>query len=268
MELLEEGVVQGSLDRDSLRGLHLHHLSQKVHGQGFPLEVLGQLLEFCVALNFPFWESDLHLGEVHDALPVGVGGGAQALEDGEDLADLGVPVEEGLSMGDFEEDAADRPDVDGGAVDLRSEQDLRCSVPESDYLMGITLERKSETSSEPKVCNFDLGAIFGDQDVAGLEVSVHDSALVAVEEPLQELPHDLLGVLHGERTLLLFEELLHVHIEILELEVEAVRPVDDLEESNDVRVIKLSEDCHLSHGGAGDAFVGVFDLNFFESHNL
>lgn len=58
--------------------------------------------------------------------------------------------------------------------------------------MSIRFERQAERSGQPEVRDLDRLLVATDKDVAWLDVSVHDSSLMAVEERLQGLPHDVL----------------------------------------------------------------------------
>jgi hypothetical protein len=51
-----------------------------------------------------------------------------------------------------------------------------------------------------------------------------------------------------------FQKTLHVHVHVLEDEVEFVVVRDDFEETNDVLVVELDEESHLAQSGTGDSF--------------
>lgn len=57
-----------------------------------------------------------------------------SLEDLVDLVDLRVPRKEGALGHHLHQDRADRPEVDGRGVRLRSEEDFRRAVPEGNHL--------------------------------------------------------------------------------------------------------------------------------------
>lgn len=60
----------------------------------------------------------------------------------------------------------------------------------------------------------------------------------------------------------------HIDIEVFEHQVQFVRPVNDVDEADDVLVVKFFEQSHFSESCAWDSFVAVFDLDFFEGNNL
>ena len=62
--------------------------------------------------------------------------------------------------------------------------------------------------------------------------------------------------------------LLHVKVEILENQVELVVAVYNVEQVDNGRVVELSEQCDLTNGCAGDSFIAVLDLDFFERYRL
>lgn len=93
----------------------------------------------------------MHLGKIFEALPRFFRRSAENLEYFEDLRNLRVTLEEGSSVSHLVEDSANRPHVDSSAVDFLAKQDLRGSVPESDYFMSVSLEREAESASETKI---------------------------------------------------------------------------------------------------------------------
>ena len=62
--------------------------------------------------------------------------------------------------------------------------------------------------------------------------------------------------------------LLHVLVEILENQVELVVAVYNVEQVDNGRVVELSEQCDFANGGAGDTFIAVLYLDFFERYRL
>jgi len=76
------------------------------------------------------------------ALPLAQLGRAQELKDLEDLLDfVAVAGEERFALHKLGEDAAHRPDVNGEAVLLLTQQDLRRPVPHRLYFVCEGLER-------------------------------------------------------------------------------------------------------------------------------
>jgi len=113
-------------------------------------------------------------------------------------------------VGKFEENASDGPDVNTCAVDLGAEKHLWSSVPKCDNFMGETFKWKTEWPGEAKICNFNLFFLLVDEQVAGFQVSVHDSSLVAVEKTLEDLPDDGLEMRHGQSFPLFIQIFFHI----------------------------------------------------------
>ena len=240
--LSKEGVGQSSLYADSPTGLQLHHLSQQIDRLRARPEAVASLDQILVAVDFPLRESDLHLGQIFSTLPQLVANGrAEALKDFEDLSNLRLTVEERLSVGQFVQNAANRPNIDASGVDFASEQHLRGSVPEGNNLMSVAFERQAEAPGQAKVSYLDSGLRFVDEKVAGLQVSVHDASLVAVEESLENLVDDGPGLVDSHRLATLVQVLLHVQVEVLEHQVQPILAVYDVEQVHDVLVAQFSQ---------------------------
>lgn len=101
-------------------------------------------------------------------------------------------------MSQLEEYAANAPDIDGRAVDLRAKQNLWSAVPESNNFVSVTLERQSERSGETEVSDFHSSFLLINQQIAGFEVAVHDAALVTMQQRFKHLFDDCFGLSNGE----------------------------------------------------------------------
>ena len=82
--------------------------------------------------------------------------------------------------------------------------------------MGVAFERESKRPGETKIRYFDLSLVLVDEEVARLQISVHDPPLVTVEESLEDLPDNGLDMLDPEWLSFLVEILLHILVEKLE----------------------------------------------------
>ena len=148
---------------------------------------------FVVLLPLPLGETALEVWERLDARPVGLSGSAQDAEDLEDFVDLGVAGEERLAGGHLGEDAADGPHVDTSGVLATTEKDLRCAVPESDDLVGVSAERNTKGASQTKIGQLQV-ALLVDEQVLRLQVTVQDAVGMAVARALEELESELLDL--------------------------------------------------------------------------
>jgi hypothetical protein len=109
-------------------------------------------------------------------------------EDLEELVDLGVSGEQGALGDHLSQDGAHRPGVHGQGVGLAAQQDLGRAVPQGDHLVGEGADRGHEGARQAEVSQLQA-AVSGDQDVLGLQVSVHDATHVAVVQAAQHLGH-------------------------------------------------------------------------------
>ena len=131
-----------------------------------------------------------------------------------------ITHEERFLLSHFSEDAACRPEVHAQRVLLLSQKDLGAPVPESDHLVGVGLDWKAKRTSQAEVSQFDCGAGRINQEVLGLEVSVENAVRVEVDEGLQDLVEEALGLGLGQSGSNVLQVLLEVEFEVLEDQVE------------------------------------------------
>ena len=134
--------------------------------------------------------------------------------------------------------------------------------------MGVAFQRQSKSACKSKVSDFELFTLGVDEQVTRLEVAVHDAALVAVHQPLQQLVHHALGLVGREGCAPLVQVLLEVQVEELENQVQLVLPVHDVLQLDDVRVAQLLQQRNLADRSRGDALVRVLQANFLEGANV
>lgn len=125
-------------------------------------------------------------------------------------------------MGQLEKDASKWPNINSCAVDFGSEENLRCSVPESDNLVSEGLERQPKAPSQAEIGNLNYWLRRVNQQVAWLEISVHYSSLVAVQEALENLVHNVLDILQLHASAPLVHVLFHIHVKIFKHDVKLV----------------------------------------------
>ena len=89
-------------------------------------------------------------------------------------------------MGNFKENAAYRPHVDSRRVYLLTKDNFRCSIPKSNYLVCVGLKWEPKGACEPEIGDFDIEVIIY-QNIAWLQVPVHNSSLMAVQNPFKKL---------------------------------------------------------------------------------
>ena len=89
---------------------------------------------------------------------------------------------------------------------------------------------------------------------------MHDPPLMAVQEPLKDLPNDRFGVGERQRVAFLVQVLFHVQIKILEHQVELVFSVNDVNKVYDAGMIQFFQKRHLSDCGTWNALIAMLDF--------
>ena len=141
----------------------------------------------------PLGETALEVREGSDARPVGLSGCAKNAEDLEDLVDLGITREERLACSHLSEDATDGPHVDTSGVLAATEQNFRSAVPESNDFVGVSAKWDTKGASKTEISQLQV-ALFVDEQVLRLEVTVEDTVSMAVAGTLEELEGELLDL--------------------------------------------------------------------------
>jgi len=106
-----------------------------------------------------------------------------------------------------------------------AEENLRRSIPQSNNLMRVALERDGEGAAEAQISDLENPLLLVQKQVLGLEIAVEDAVAVAVRDALAELEEKALNKLGSKgpsiRALAVgVYELLEVSVEVLEYEVE------------------------------------------------
>ena len=155
---------------------------------------------------------------------------AQELGDDGELVDVVLSGEQRLALEHLSEDAAGAPDVDLDVVLLPGEHDLGGTVVAGRHVAG---HLGVLDAGEAEVADLEV-AVLVDEDVAGLEVAVHDAGRVHVLESAQDLVEEVLYELFLERPRR--EEAVEVGAEELGDEVDVLEGGDeDVAERDDLR---------------------------------
>lgn len=129
-KLGEERVLYRAFRGDSLGWLKLEHLAEEVEYVRIVLVVLAQIAEAFFSVGSEIREYRfLYVWQLVKSLPNTLIWCPKESEDLEELVDLALPLYHRLIVSDLEEDAAQRPDVDGSAVHTCPQQHFRGSVP-------------------------------------------------------------------------------------------------------------------------------------------
>mmetsp|Transcript_13399 Transcript_13399/g.42337 ORF Transcript_13399/g.42337 Transcript_13399/m.42337 type:complete len:230 (+) Transcript_13399:328-1017(+) len=213
VEVVEVGVGEGGLGGDSIvRGVLEAGVDEVEAGLVEARNEVGEVEPG------PVREGDVVVAEVGDAVPEGVGGGAEDAEDLEELVDLAVARKHGLLGDHFDDDGPDGPHVHGRGVGLRAEEDLGRAVPEGDDLVRERSDGRAERASETEISHLQ-DAVLGDEEVLGLEVAVHDAAHVAEGDAAEHLEGEGLDLARLERSVDRVQVPLQVLVEELEDQV-------------------------------------------------
>jgi hypothetical protein len=124
-------------------------------------------------------------------------------------------------------------------------------------------------TTETKICQFELAPTV-DEQVLGLEISVHDPIGVAEFDAAQQLVHEWLD--YGGIECATIAVCAHVAVEIslvhvLEDEHQFVLGVDDIVQGDYILVLQLFHQRDFADGGARSAFFEV-EMDLLESHEL
>ena len=209
----------------------------------------------------------LYAGQLLVARPDALVGGPQHLEDPADLVDLGLTGEEGALVEQLCEHAPRGPQVDGGAVLVRPQQELRGAVPESDHQAGVGLQRGPVLARQPEVPDPEASAVREEQ-VGGLDVAVQDPVVVQVRQPAQQLDHERLDLAGQERLPHHLHQRLEVVLQEVHHQVDLVHVVahHDLPHVHHVLVRGLEEGVDLPERGDGEPFLLLLHLQPLQRH--
>ena len=129
------------------------------------------------------------------------------------LVDLVVTREQRKERDNFEEDAANAPEVHLVAVVPISEQALGCAVPACRDVLCVRLLRV-DTTTGAEVSQ--LHVVLHEEDVLRLDVTMEDAVAVHVVDRLQQLVHVVLDAVLRQVVSLALDGIVHVHVHQLE----------------------------------------------------
>eukprot|EP00963_Diacronema_lutheri_P005649 scaffold435_cov342-Pavlova_lutheri.AAC.39 len=137
--------------------------------------------------------------QLGNARPVLLGGSPAKAKDQLQLVDLRLSLQKWFSQHQFGHDASGRPRVYLVAVFLRSQEELRRTVPQGDHSVGQPAVGRFlwEGSGQPEVGQFEH-AVLVDEQVGPFDVPVQYFLFVAVVESFQQLFHEALDLFHPE----------------------------------------------------------------------
>jgi hypothetical protein len=156
-------MLQGGLARNSPIRIILQQLVEQIRrirsAQLFQRIMVRQwrlspLRKICIVV----WQSQ-------DSRPLVRGGGASALEYFEQLINVTATRKEGHARRHFGKDAADGPDIDGGAVPVRPQQEFRGSVPQGDDFKGVGAVGNGRQAGKTEISEFERAAVSGNEEL-------------------------------------------------------------------------------------------------------
>lgn len=134
-----------------------------------------------------------------------------------DLVQFVLAWKQGLLGDQFEQDAAETPNVHLLIIIAICHETLRCSVPSRGDVVRVGKGRVLPLA-RPQIGQFDEVAL--DEYVFGLDIPVEDALFVHELDGPEYLEHVELDLLEGEGVFLIFEALVHVHVHEFEDEGE------------------------------------------------
>ncbi len=261
-QVVEVGVRKGLLGSHALFRAQLQaglHEGQRALGQLAQVPALEGLQHPQLGNGLP-----QHLGVLEQQLLLLLGQGPQGLLDAVQLVDVVVPGEEGLSVDEFAQDAADCPDVDCGPVPL-SDQQLGGAVPAGGHILGQLVVAGGEGPGEPEVAELELVGR-GEEDVLGLDVAVQH----AVQVHEVQGPHQLVDYRPGELGLqavgVVLQQVEQVLVKVLEDKVDPPLALEGLLELDHVLALKQPQHPHLPLDVFPDHFVLLRLLELLYRH--
>ena len=167
------------------------------------------------------------------------------------LVQVVLASKNGHPADELRKDAADGPQVNRFVVWLPAENDLRGSVPPGDNVLGhglyvlhlsVCVWRLLNAAGEAEITNLQV-AVRVDQQIRGLDVPMHHIRRVHEKEAAEQLVHEILVVLVGER-LLRHDQAVQVSLHLLshDVHVLVVRLMgrsQDVHKGNNVLVFKV-----------------------------
>jgi hypothetical protein len=155
--------------------------------------------------------------------------GSQQLGDDGELVDVVLAGEERLALEHLSEDAAGAPDIDLDVVLLPGEHDLGGAVVAGGDVAG---HLGVLDAGEAEVADLQV-TVLVDEDVAGLQVAVHDAGRVHVLQAAQDLVEEVLDELllqrpRGQEAVQVGAEEFGDEVDVFEGGDEDIRKGDDL----------------------------------------
>mmetsp|Transcript_63352 Transcript_63352/g.142892 ORF Transcript_63352/g.142892 Transcript_63352/m.142892 type:complete len:279 (-) Transcript_63352:1049-1885(-) len=139
---------------------------------------------------------------------------------------VGGHREEGLLEQELAQNAPDAPHVGRGAVLGGAHEDLGGAEPEGEEVGRVPVQLFREGAGQPPVGDLEL-VVAAHEDVAALEVAVHDVVLVHVGDPVEELVGEAAHVggaqAHRRVRLGRLKQALQVELEVLKHHVDGGR---------------------------------------------
>ena len=147
--------------------------------------------------------------------PVVLVWGPQNSENLENLVNFRVTHKEGLPLDHLRKDAPCWPQIDSKTVRLLSKQDFRTSVPKCDNFVRVGLNWETKGASETKISQLNGSSVLVNQQILWFQISVEYAMLMEIDECLQDLVKETLGLLFGQRLIssrphILLQIVLHV----------------------------------------------------------
>ena len=152
--------------------------------------------------------------------------------------------EQGLSVNQLCENAANRPEINSLTVVSRRKHNLGGSVPSRHYVHGqchfelsVVVLARGDASSQTKIANLQV-TVRVDQQIARLNIAMHDARRVKEEEATEKLVHEVL-VVRVVKLLLRHDQLVEVGLHLFGNDIDVLvvcfmGRLENVYESNDI----------------------------------
>jgi hypothetical protein len=130
--------------------------------------------------------------------PVVLIGSTEHLENLENLINLRVTHKKRPALNHLSKDASSGPKVNTQSICLLAEQNFGAAVPEGNDFMSVRFNWESKSAGKAKISQLNVLTCGVNKQVLGLQIAMENSVLVEMDEGLEDLIEESLGLLSGK----------------------------------------------------------------------
>jgi hypothetical protein len=202
-----------------------------------------------------------------DSRPDFFRGGSELTEDLIKLINFRVSREK-RTLGDhFDKDGSNGPDIDRGSIGLRSQQDLRRTVPESDNLMGKRADGRAKGTGETEISKLQA-SISANQNILWLHITMHDTTCVAKGKSPNTLKEVGLDQDGREQSIARLHVLFQILVEEFKDEVKLSILLDAIFQLYNVLMFEFPQKTNLTKSRGRNTFVFHLQTDSLQSDNF